>query len=95
MNTAKIFILLACTLLLTVGCSKNQPNTVVVQEPNPIPTTNTPVETNPPNTNYNPAFQGQTRIKSAKTTTVIQANAITTALSSPWASPIFQTDDCW
>ncbi|MFN3378513.1 MAG: PQQ-dependent sugar dehydrogenase [Runella zeae] len=84
MNNLKFFIALTSTVLLTIGCSKKEPDTVVVEEPNPVPTTETPVETNPPNATYSSAFQGQTRIRSVKTTTVIQATAITTALAAPW-----------
>ena len=84
MNTAKIFVLLACPLLLTIGCSKNETDTVVVGVLNPIPAVETSVETNPANTNYKAAFVGQTRIKSVKTNVAIQATTLTTALSSPW-----------
>lgn len=57
---------------------------MVVQDPKPNPITEISVETNPPNATYSAAFQGQTRIRSVKTTTVIQATAITTALTAPW-----------
>jgi glucose/arabinose dehydrogenase len=43
-----------------------------------------PVETNPPNTDYTPAFEGQTRIGSVETTTPIAASIITSSLNSPW-----------
>ncbi len=84
MNNIKVFIALTSMVLLTIGCSKKEPDTVVVEDPKPNPTTETPVETNPPNATYSSAFQGQTRIKGVKTTTVIQATAITTALTAPW-----------
>lgn len=46
--------------------------------------TGDPVETEPPNTNYEPAFEGQTRIGSVETETAWDATIITSSLSSPW-----------
>ena len=43
-----------------------------------------PVETNPPNTNYQPAFSGQTRIGSVKTTTKIKVEEIANTIGRPW-----------
>ncbi|WP_163432894.1 MULTISPECIES: PQQ-dependent sugar dehydrogenase [unclassified Flavobacterium] len=43
-----------------------------------------PVETNPPNTNYKPAFAGQTRIGSVKTTTKIKVEEIANNIGRPW-----------
>lgn len=43
-----------------------------------------PVETNPPNTNYPPAFEGQTRIYGIKTFTPLKVEVLTSGLSSPW-----------
>lgn len=48
------------------------------------PSGNEPVETKKPNADYKPAFAGQTRIQSVKTTTPIQHNVITTNLKAPW-----------
>ena len=44
-----------------------------------------PVETQQPNTNYTPAFKGQTRIAGVRTTTPYAATIIASGLSSPWA----------
>jgi len=44
-----------------------------------------PVETQEPNTSYKPAFAGQTRINSVKTTTAYKVDQIAAALGSPWA----------
>jgi len=46
--------------------------------------TGPPVETNPPNTDYKPAFDGQTRIDGAVTTTDYEAKILTSALTAPW-----------
>ena len=44
-----------------------------------------PVETNSPNTNYKPAFAGQTRINGIKTTTPYKVEKIAEKLGRPWA----------
>ena len=47
-----------------VSCNKtNSSNTTTVTD------ANTPVETQAPNTNYKPAFEGQTRVPRVQTTT--------------------------
>ncbi|GAA5089211.1 PQQ-dependent sugar dehydrogenase [Chryseobacterium ginsengisoli] len=43
-----------------------------------------PVETNPANTNYQPAFPGQTRANGVKTNTAYVSEVVTSALSAPW-----------
>lgn len=59
-------------------CSNKQP-----QEQNRQ--TSPPVETQKPNTNYKPAFDGQTRAKGIKTTTPYEVTIIAEGLSNPWA----------
>jgi len=44
-----------------------------------------PVETKDPNTQYTPAFKGQTRINGVRTTTAYKAERIATQLRGPWA----------
>jgi glucose/arabinose dehydrogenase len=44
-----------------------------------------PVETKQPNTNYAPAFEGQTRIAGVKTVTPYKATVIAEGLTKPWA----------
>lgn len=46
--------------------------------------TSKPVETGPPNATYKPAFDGQTRIASANTTTPYEGKIISSALKNPW-----------
>ena len=43
-----------------------------------------PVETKPPNSNYKPAFPGQTRISGVKTKTPYEGKVLTSDLKSPW-----------
>jgi aldose sugar dehydrogenase len=49
-----------------------------------VPSNGDPVETKAANTNYKPAFEGQTRIGGVKTTTSYEAKVITNGLSRPW-----------
>lgn len=67
-------------LLLACSCSNdNNPGT------NPDPGTPTsPVENNPANTTYTPAFSGQTRIGGLQTNTSYEGKVITSALTAPW-----------
>ena len=44
-----------------------------------------PVETQDPNTSYQPAFDGQTRIAGVKTETPYSVTTLTSELESPWA----------
>jgi glucose/arabinose dehydrogenase len=67
---------LACSLMAVISCKKD--------DDEDLPDTGTPVETNPPNTNYSPAFAGQTRIGSVVTETPYNVKALTTSLASPW-----------
>jgi glucose/arabinose dehydrogenase len=43
-----------------------------------------PVETKKANTNYKPAFEGQTRIAGVKSTTPIEVKVLNSGLSKPW-----------
>lgn len=47
-----------------------------------------PVETKSPNTNYQPAFAGQTRIAGVRTKTAYEGVAISTALNRPWSMAV-------
>lgn len=70
-----LIFFVASSLVLT-SCSRDNDTT-------PGPSTS-PVETAPPNTSYQPAFTGQTRIGGVRTATAFQANVITSALANPW-----------
>lgn len=74
------YIALASTLLCITACSKNDIN----EGTEPDPTDGPGVETNAPNTNYKPAFNGQTRVKAVRTTAAFQGTAISTGLTAPW-----------
>ncbi|WP_205510993.1 PQQ-dependent sugar dehydrogenase [Longitalea arenae] len=79
MKSVSWFITLAVALTVLNGCSKDDKD----KKPE-SPSTGKPVETNPPNTNYPPAFAGQTRVNGVKTAAAYQATVLTSALAAPW-----------
>lgn len=76
----KTTILIFSFFLVFVSCSRESDT---VPDPNPNPS-NPPVETNAANTNYPPAFAGQTRVSGRTTSARYQVNVVTTSLTSPW-----------
>lgn len=89
-------VLTLAALLLTVYSFNCQPkknssttastNTAASSETAETDTTNLPpVETQEPNTDYKPAFQGQTRIGGVRTTTPYKVEKIAERLGKPWA----------
>src|SRR5687767_163668 len=85
MKSKNFFIVPVAAIVLLFGCSRDEADDSIDNEPdtNP-PAANAPVETNPANTNYSPAFAGQTRINGVRTTTSFQSGIISSALSQPW-----------
>lgn len=71
---------LAIFLTFALGCSNSPVNE---SEPEP-PATGNPVESGAANTQYKPAFAGQTRIAGVTTTSSFSAKQIATTLSKPW-----------
>lgn len=72
--------LLFAFFFLSASCAERKENV-----PEPPGDLLPPVETLQPNTNYSPAFEGQTRIAGVKTATPYAATIIASGLSSPWA----------
>jgi glucose/arabinose dehydrogenase len=79
----------ACSLAI-FSCSKKKDvaadettPTTPVDPTSPTPS-GAPVERNPANSTYSPAFTGQTRIAGVTTTTRIRPTVLTTALIAPW-----------
>lgn len=66
--------------LSTLGCQKD----TELNDPVQNPANGTSVETNPPNTNYVPAFAGQTRVNKVNTSTPYQTRLVTSSLIEPW-----------
>lgn len=80
-------LLLALTFI--VSCQAQTNNKKDKEAPTEFPIGNDsiypPVETQPANSDYKPAFEGQTRINGVKTSTPYEAVVIAEGLSSPWA----------
>lgn len=82
---AKPFVTLFVTLFLiyTSGCANdnNASGSINDRDTSKLP----PVETKAANTNYKPAFPGQTRIGGAKTTTPYKVDKLAEKIGKPWA----------
>ncbi|SHE47468.1 PQQ-dependent sugar dehydrogenase [Chryseobacterium vrystaatense] len=72
-----LYVPLLSVFFLLSSCNKNSAN--AQQTGN-----DASVETEKPNTNYKPAFKGQTRIKAVKTTTAYQVEVLNKDLGRPW-----------
>lgn len=66
---AKTILSIPAFIIYSIGCSAQ----------------NSPVETQSPNTNYKPAYAGQTRVAGVKTKTAYKTDKIADKLGSPWA----------
>lgn len=78
LNLTKFTTALLC--LFFTACSSNKNNGTPAASSTGLP----PVETKQANTNYPPAFEGQTRISGVKTTTPIDSKVINSSLTRPW-----------
>lgn len=87
MKTKLTLSLLTVSLGLT-ACNSNHANSNSSSDSSTNSATDTtsypPVETQKANTDYKPAFSGQTRIQGAKTTTPFEGKVIAEGLKSPW-----------
>lgn len=82
MKKSIIFISFLVNFGLLMSCNScNTDNNILPDTPIE---TGDPVETNPPNTHYEPAFPGQTRIGSVQTKTGITTEVIASNLGRPW-----------
>ncbi|WP_345235062.1 PQQ-dependent sugar dehydrogenase [Olivibacter ginsenosidimutans] len=80
----KVFLLSVLLLYALTACNNsagNSSNNNAQPDSNALP----PVETQKPNTNYKPAFPGQTRAPGAKTETPLAITVIDSTLENPWA----------
>ncbi|HTE00088.1 MAG TPA: PQQ-dependent sugar dehydrogenase [Mucilaginibacter sp.] len=76
-------LMVAITLTFMLGACKNNNGATV--PPSPLDTSSkAPVETKAPNSNYKPAFAGQTRIGGVHTKTALSVTIINTGLNQPW-----------
>lgn len=76
------YIFMLSGVLFAFSCNNNDNNG---SPENGGGTVTDPVETNPANSQYKPAFSGQTRINGMTTNTEFKADIITSALTSPWS----------
>ncbi|MGV3561222.1 PQQ-dependent sugar dehydrogenase [Larkinella arboricola] len=74
-------LLLAGSTLAFSACGKNTSESSNVVKTD---TTAAPVETKAANTNYKPAFAGQTRIGGVKSRTAYEGKVLTSELKNPW-----------
>jgi glucose/arabinose dehydrogenase len=78
----KLALLIATSACILVNCSRNKTMDTTVS---PATDSSGPaVETSTPNTDYKPAFTGQTRIGGVKTVTPYEAKILSSAFRSPW-----------
>lgn len=74
-------------VLTVAACNSQTPSQSSGARTSPetvVDTTGAPVETKAPNTTYKPAFAGQTRIGSVKTTTPYDVTVLNASLKAPW-----------
>lgn len=77
-----IFLGMACGLsVMTISCNSSSPKEVAVTHSD---STLKPVETKTPNSNYKPAFAGQTRIAGVKTAAAYKGTVLSEGLHQPW-----------
>jgi aldose sugar dehydrogenase len=82
----RYFFPLTATVIL-LSCSSNsrpEETNLSTDTNNGGDSTSAPVETKAPNTDYKPAFAGQTRIGGVKTSTPYEGKIITDKLEQPW-----------
>ncbi len=80
MNPFKV-LLAVPMLICTAGCANTTTTSSNINKTDSLP----PVETKTPNSNYKPAFTGQTRIAGVKTTTPYKVEKIAEKLGPPFA----------
>src|SRR5690554_2607063 len=71
-------------IIATVFVSCNRVSSSLNETNSSDTTSHLPVETDKANTDYKPAFEGQTRVAGAKTTTAYEGTVVTKSLTSPW-----------
>jgi len=82
-RTFPAFLLLSTASLIVASCNSNGASTST-EDDAVTDSVYPPVEKNNPNTDYKPAFEGQTRAPGAKTQTPYESQVVTDKLKSPW-----------
>ena len=84
---ATLCLLIVLTIFFS-ACNASQQKTAELEATFGTDSTSEPVETKPPNTNYKPAFEGQTRVGGVKTSTAFEGKVLTDQLKKPWGITI-------
>ena len=80
------FLTISVASLLLCACGTNTPSKSVASSDSSVANSaSTGVETNPPNSPYKPAFEGQTRIKALHSQTAYEGKLLSKDLTKPWA----------
>ena len=82
-RTRPAFLLLSTASMLFAACNTNGASNTS-NDPAETDSIYPPVETKEPNTDYQPAFEGQTRAPGVKTKTPYESQVVTDKLKSPW-----------
>ena len=78
--TKSIMLIMAGAIIALTSCQKKDSETSGTSSDS----TSAPVETQKPNSDYKPAFAGQTRIGGVKSVTPYEGKVLTSELKSPW-----------
>src|SRR5690606_10278949 len=81
-HTSKSIAAIAALSFVISSCDSSASNEKAEETPSDF--TSAPVETEEANTDYAPAFEGQTRVAGVKTTTPFEAQVLTEGLNRPW-----------
>lgn len=85
-NNIKALLVGAVLIAVLPACKNGTTEAATGSEESPMPdSTYAPVETKEPNSQYKPAFPGQTRAPGVKTTTSINVAVLSSDLDHPWA----------
>src|SRR5688572_5310663 len=78
-------VLFSGIAMFLLSCGTQKPNGETDTAATGTDSTLPPVETKQPNTDYKPAFAGQTRVAGIRTTSAFEGRVITSGLKNPWA----------
>lgn len=84
MTKAVLLLIISIQFFLSCGTKPAKEWTSTAPTIDNSDTTGAPVETKPPNSQYKPAFEGQTRVGSVTTETPFEAVVISRDLKRPW-----------
>lgn len=83
-RTIPAFLLTSTATFLMASCNNSNGANQATEGDVSTDSIYPPVESNKPNTDYKPAFEGQTRAPGVKTQTPLESHVVTDQLKSPW-----------